>query len=64
MCTVSIERKHEYKHESKAYMKAKQTDRQKSHVFADPMYIFPELLQWNQNWPSKVNSKMILKSDV
>ena len=45
-------------------MKAKQTDRQKSHVFADPMYIFPELLQWNKNWPYKVNSKMILKSDV
>ena len=45
-------------------MKAKHTDRQKPHVFADPMYIFPELLQWSTNWPSKVNSKMILKSDV
>ena len=30
------------KHESKAYMKAKHTNIQKSYVFADPMYIFSE----------------------
>ena len=30
------------KHEGKTYMKAKHTSIQKSHVFADPMYIFSE----------------------
>ena len=39
---MSDENMHVCKHESKAYMKAKRVNIQKSHVFADLMYIFSE----------------------
>ena len=54
---ISDENTHVCKHESKAYMKAKHTNKQKSYVFSDQMYIFSK----NGSHAGSVNVKISVK---